>query len=285
MTQRRNILVCILSDMKSNALDRYLLNSASFANQIDADIHFLSSADTRETLDAALNRVPNIAIQTIETVSDSLTVSEAVKRYSCDLILVPSGTLGSEIGRGAGIRENVLEQSAVPVLILSSRVDLIGTPIKSVLVPMSGEIRLSSALTLGLKLATQIDVPVDMLHVVEKGKQSDSPLETTGDQPHHEYRQLLDKVLSEACPFSDAKERSRVRTLYNVQGTPSVQIPKAAAADPSRALIVEWHGSLIQGRAETLKSILDQIAVPVFLVRSKPDQTSVLKIGPENRVA
>ena len=293
MNQRkRSILVCVLSDLRSNSLDRYVVNSVSFANQIDADIHFLTPVDIQKALDAILSRPSRGAFQTIKTVSHPVagdwpagTVHDAVKRHSCDLIVVPSGSINEEIGRGAEIRKDLLEQSTAPVLILSPTVDLAKTPIKSIFVPMSGEIRLSSALTLGLKLASQINVPVDLLHVDEKGSQTESPLETTGDQPHHEYRQLLDKILAEACPFSDTKERACVRTLYNVQGTRSVEIVRAAKDDPSRAFVLEWHGSLIQGRAETLKSILHQIIVPIFLVRTEPDQLSVLKIGPENRVA
>lgn len=91
--------------------------------------------------------------------------------------------------------------------------------IHSILVPMSGEIRISSALSFGLKLASQIHVPIDLLHVVKGDSKSGSSLETTGDQPHHEYRERLDRVLAEGSPFSDMKERALVRKLYDVQGS------------------------------------------------------------------
>ena len=73
MNQKKNILVCILSDMKSNALDRYVINAASFANQINATIHFLSSVDTQEALDGALSRVPNIALSNNHNCLPSVT--------------------------------------------------------------------------------------------------------------------------------------------------------------------------------------------------------------------
>ena len=46
---------------------------------------------------------------------------------------------------------------------------------------MSGEIRVSSALKFGLRLASRIHVPVDLVHVVINDGCKDSPLEATGD--------------------------------------------------------------------------------------------------------
>ena len=289
MTQLKTILVCILPDLKTGILSQYVLNSISFANQVGADVHFLMPMESQADVDSALKRITAQGPQAIKTVSHTAmgaspirAVSEAVKRFSCDLVLIPSGGITREDGYGAELRRDLLEQSCAPILILSPKVDFSKSPLTSVLIPMSGEIRLSSALAFGLHLASRIHVPVDLVHVV---RGENSPLETSGDQPHHEYRQLLDKVLAEACPFSDAKERAQVRSLYNVQGAPSVEILKAAQNDLSRALIVEWHGSLIHGKAETLKQILQQIGVPVFLIRTVVEQKSVLKIGPEDQVA
>ena len=150
---------------------------------------------------------------------------------------------------------------------------------------MSGEIRVSSALKFGLDLTHRLHVPVDLLHVTKPECPIKSPLERIGDQPQHEYRDLLDRILAEASPFSDVNERAKVRTLYEAQGNPATEILNAIKKDPSCALVVEWHGSLVQGRAETLKNILRQVPLPIFLVRTEPMKQSVLKIGPEDQVA
>ena len=95
----------------------------------------------------------------------------------------------------------------------------------------------------------------------------------------------MDRVLAEATPFLDTKERAQVRTLCHVEGIPSVEILKAAKLHPSCAIVVQWRGLFIQGRAETLKEILHQSAMPLFLIKAESDQKSLLKIGPETRVA
>jgi nucleotide-binding universal stress UspA family protein len=292
---QKSILVCIFPDLKPNILDRYVLNSVSFANQFKADIQFLTPPDTQKNLDDALKKIPSGPLQKVKTLAHlrasggtedqpTCDVGKAVKFYSCDLVIIPSPSKTRSPSK-TEIREELSDQAIGPVLILSAQIDLTKTPIQSLFVPMRGEIRMSSSLTLALRLASQMNIPVDLLHVIDQRSRTESPMETTGDQPHHEYRQLLDKILAESCPFSSTQDRSHVRTLYDVQGVPSVEILKAAQDNLSRALIVEWQGSLIQGKAETLKKILNQIEVPVFLVRSEPDQVSVLKIGPENRVA
>jgi nucleotide-binding universal stress UspA family protein len=254
MKQKINFLVCILSDSEPSVRDRYARNAVSFAKHMGADTRFHPLSEKRSI--AAVN--------------------DAVKQYSCELILIPSGSK---------IQKDLLEQSQVPVLFLSPQVDLLERPIKSILVPMSGEIRPSAALKLALELASQFNVPIDLLHVVERRSRSGAALESTGDQPHHEYRQLLDEVIAEACPFSEVKERAQVRTLDNVDGSPSTEILKAIEKDSSRALVIEWHGSLSPGKAGTLKEILEHIAVPVFLVRAESEHICTLKIGPEDQVA
>ena len=154
---------------------------------------------------------------------------------------------------------------------------------------MSGEICASSALKFGLRLASLIHVPIDLVHVLQGDSQTESftksSLDTLGDQPHHEYRQLLERILAEASPFSDPKEKAQVRSLYQVQGIPSVEIQKAAKNTPSCALVAEWHGSLIHGRAEILKDLLHEIAMPIFLVKTESQEKSILRIGPESEAA
>ena len=292
MTQNGTILICVLPDLRDELLHQYLASAVSFARQVGFDVHFLIPPDTQEALSSVLSEIPPHELHAIKTVSHPIAgnwpprvVSESVKIYSCDLIVVPSGGITEDKGYEAQVRKDLLEQASAPILILSPKIDLVKTPIGSVLVPMSGEIRISSALKFGLRFASRIHVPADLVHVIQEDAQTESPLETTGDQPHHEYRELLDKVIAEATPFSGMKERAQVRTLYHVQGTPSVEILKIAKRTSSCALVVEWHGSLIHGKAKTLKELLCQVTFPLFLVKTEIQQQSTLKIGPENQVA
>jgi nucleotide-binding universal stress UspA family protein len=300
MTQNGTILVCILPNLEADVLHHYVVNAVSFARRTSVDIHFLASEDTQKALSSAINGIPAREFQEIKTVSHQIAgnwpprvVSEAAKLYSCDLIVIPSGSIAEESGCGAQLRKDLLKQVSTPIMILSPRVDFEKTPIGSVLVPISGEIRVSSALKFGLRIASRIHIPVDLVHVVQENTQTKSPLETICGQSHHEYRNLLDRVLSEASPYSDMRERAQVRTLYHVRGTPSVEILKAAKNAPSCALVVEWrgewhgerHGSLTHGKAETMKNLLEQVVVPIFLVKTEVDRRSFLNIGQDDRVA
>ena len=292
MTQRGSILVCILPDLQENLLHHYITNAASFAKQVGADVHLLNPRSIQKPLDAVIRGITPSAPQAINIVSHSApdswppeAVQEALKLYSSDLIVVPSGSATADNGFGPRIRKELLERMEVPVLVLSPLVDLATAPIDSLLVPMSGEIRISSALAFGLKLASRIHVPVDLVHVVIEGTGPGAPLETVGDQPQHECRELLDRVLAEGSPFSDIKERAQVRSLYQVHGAPAAEILKASKRSPSCAIVAQWRGSLIRGRAQTLKDLFQENARPVFLVKAKLDPKSTLKIGSENQAA
>jgi len=293
------MLVCVFPDMKEEILKNYLINVALLAKQFDVDVHFLNSGGA-ETLHTLVGKIPHGELQALKMASHPITadwppgiVGDTVKRYRCDLIVLPydllaiaaSARLSHNSDFGARVREYVLEQTATPIMLLSNKTDLQKTAIKSVLVPMSGEIRVSSALKFGLRLAKRIHVPVDLVHVVIENSRTNSPLEALGDQPHHEYRELLDRILAAASPFSDVRERARVRMLYEVQGLPATEIMKMAKKTPSCAIVAEWHGSLIHGKAETLKDLLQESDMPIFLVKAEADQKSILKIGTETRVA
>lgn len=296
MTQERRILVCVLPDLKVDHLQNYVVNSALFAHQIAADIHFLVSIDTLPALMEALKTIPSDRIQTIQLIPHlthgswpSEVVTEAIKIYSCELMVIPAGSRGENVAHGAQVREALLEESQIPIFILSPKVDLAKTPIGSILIPLRGEVRVSSALKFGLRLAALTHTPVDLVHVLDEENQKElstvSSLNTLGDQPHHEYPQLLDRILAEASPLSDLKERAQVRRLYYAQGIPAVEILKTANQFPSCALVAEWHGSLTLGKAKTVKKLLRQIVIPIFLVKAEPKLKSILKMGPEEHAA
>jgi len=292
MTQKMSILVSVFSDLETKLLERYIDNAISFAILMSADIHFLMPKNSKNYLVLALNRFPKHQLHLIRIVSHDVpeeysfeTVSDAIERYSCELILVPAGSFSEEDGQSARIRRDILEHSVTPIMLLSPTVNFMDVPIRSLLVPMSGEIRASSALKFGLQFASQIHVPVDLVHSASGDILEKSPLNPRGDQPHHEYRQHLDRILAEACPFSSTAARAQVRSLSQVEGHPSVEILKLAKNAPSYALVIEWHGSLIHGKAETLKNLLHQIHTSIILVRAENEQRSTLKIGPERQAA
>jgi hypothetical protein len=286
------ILVCVFSDLKSDSRKKFMINCASFAMQMESDVHFLVPKGLEAEVAPVLRNLSQARGSSLGIISHAISgdpnddiVERFVNDYSCGLVILPSWRGDGENEGDGADRKGLLEKLEIPILFLSPEADLSARSISSVVIPMSGEIHLSSALKFGLTLANRIHTPVDLVHVLKDGEQLESSLNTLGDQPHHEYQRLLDRVLAEGSPFSNAKERSLVRKLYQVKGAPSAEILKIAKGDPSSVMVVEWHGSLVQGKAEILKDILQQSDVPIFLIKTELEQKSILKIGTERRVA
>ena len=139
MNKKRAILVCILPEVKGDTLRTFLLNVVLFAKQVDVDIHLLSS-DAAANLNTPLAGIFGNALQAVTIVSHPIAeewppnaVGEAVKLYSCDLVVVPSwvpsGGISDEDGNGARVRKYLLEQTSDPIMLLPSKVDLGKTPI------------------------------------------------------------------------------------------------------------------------------------------------------------
>ena len=108
-----------------------------------------------------------------EFVSTVLAVLEAVDADF--LLLVPLPTKSEE--KMDSLRAEVsalLQQTPVPILLLPPRLRLPTPPFTSILIPLSGEKKESTALKLGLRIAEAQNLPVDLIHIT--GPETESPL-------------------------------------------------------------------------------------------------------------
>ena len=116
MNQKQNILVCIPPDIEMDALRRYILNSASFANQVDANIHFFIAPEFQGAMNSILKTSEIGGVLPTKTVLHAVMgewpsemLSENVKQYSCNLILIPAGDITEENSYGVQIRRDLLQ--------------------------------------------------------------------------------------------------------------------------------------------------------------------------------
>jgi hypothetical protein len=215
----------------------------------------------------------------IHSFSSNDSVFKAVEKYACNLIVLVDNSTSDE--------KKILELSSVPVLILPRNFDFGKTTPQGFLVRLSGERRTNEALSLSLRIADQTGSTVDLLHITTPGNPNpaDEGLNTLGDQLHHEYGQMPEKIASEASPFSTVEERGRVRRVLHCTGTVTTEITKLIHESPGVILAVEWNGTLAAGRAATVKDTLQNAQCPILFVKAVQEEKSILRVGRNLRAA
>jgi hypothetical protein len=90
---------------------------------------------------------------------------------------------------------------------------------------------------------------------------------------------MLDKIVSEGSPSSSLQERRRATRLIHRTGGAPDEISRYMQETVRSLLILEWKGVLVNGHAETVKSVLKSVHAPVLLVKESPQAASTLKLG------
>lgn len=209
-------------------------------------------------------------------------VSGALTKYNPELLICPQ-----RLDDPLALR--LLERVSIPALVMREDTE-IRLPYDALIVPLSGETRRSSALEFALRLASRIKIPVDLVHVTCGGEGycsccDGALMEAISDEFYHEYAHRMDKILAEGCPFSTFEERKWVRELCACSGDVSEQVARIVAKSPKSALVLEWNGALVEGRAQTLREIFERAHCPVLLVRTAAAAGFRLKVAKEFKAA
>lgn len=210
-------------------------------------------------------------------------VLNAIEFYSPDLLLVPfePGGDGERFLLDHNIQE-LLERSALPTIIVPRKQSLKRYKASFILVPMTAERQKNEALELALKMAGELQIPLDLMHITPEGGPCScraARLEQPGDEFHHEYPYLVEDLVAQACPFSTRRERQLIRGFLHCRGNPEEEIQSRMCVEGGGILVLLWSGSLRQGRAVTLKATLKSANYPVILVKRRPEASFQLKVG------
>jgi nucleotide-binding universal stress UspA family protein len=209
----------------------------------------------------------------------------AVDRYCVGLLVMTTrgGSIHSAIPNSpetiGQITREVTERSQSPVLLLPTAYEE-SLPWCSAIVPLSGEAATDASLTLALQLANSLDLNVTVAHIADGTLRKGD--EATGryvDQVHHEFAQMLNELVTRACPLCTAEERGRIEDFHLARGDIAEELLRLIEDKRASLLVVGWHGEFMIGHAQVLKSLMRRIRCPLLLVKPQPKEPFRLKVG------
>lgn len=280
----------ILVPLDGSALAARSLGVASWlATRFGARLHVLS-ADAHSPHDtlAQLN-VPEKYHRLIELHQVSgepgSEILAAITRFRIGLLVMaghgetgPSRT--GDPSRVVGhVTREVIEHSNVPVLVLPPAYEE-SLPWRSILVAMSGELANDEALAPVLHLAHALDVRVSIAHVAAAGATGRAePEGMYADANHHELAERLNEMVARACPMCSAEERRHIDDFQLAHGDVAQELLRLIEQKQASVLAVGWRGQFMEGHAEVLKTLIQQVHCPVLLVRPRRKTVFRLKVG------
>ncbi len=279
MKQIKSIIALLPSKLVNDSLELIIQNAINLGQWLKCELHFLCPPDEEKA-------VKNLVCEFVKSCPDpsstlivhpptsgnAESIITTIQKYDCDMIL-----LQNNIRYPGGNREDlrIIELSPIPILLLPKDFDFKANPLDTFLVPLSGKKHINEALALSLKLASVTGSSVDLLHVTSKEQLLCScrhSLDSLGDQFHHEYCQIIDKITSEQSPYSSAIEKKRIRHFYQRQGFVAEEILHILKESPGKILVLEWKETLAEKYAETVKSLLENMFYPVIFIRTKHEE-------------
>jgi nucleotide-binding universal stress UspA family protein len=290
-----SILVVFPPQPPKATLKRLVLNSLALAQWMESEVHFLPEMSDVQSVETAIHEFgkgdqpcpPSLILNQSSPESGQPIdrVAKIMEKDGCSLIVMVDGVL-LDSNKGTDERR-ILELSSKPILMLPKDFNFAKEKTHSFIVPISGETRANEALSVSLHLALQTHSLVDLVHVAT----SDGPraahedLDALGDQMHHEYNQMAEKIVTEASPFSTLEERARVRRVFHCTGSIVSEITKLIRESPELILTLQWRGTFAAGRAETIKDILQKVHCPILFVKTTHEEKSTLRVGSNLRAA
>jgi hypothetical protein len=302
MKNFHSILVIVPPGSVKEKLKRLVLNSMNLSKWLDSEVHFVAGMGETQAIETTIRSASSAALSAALSAASLIIHSpehsnmssakspydcllEMIEKYSCNLLVLMAGDVLHPT-KGFGER-GLLEQSPIPVFIFPKDFDFVNVAVHRFIVPLSGEQRTNDALSLSLKFAAQTDSVVDLLHVDLPGESchADKDLGTLADQLEHEYREMPEKIASEASPYSTEEERKHIGRILHYTGCIADEIKKLLDESPGSLLAFEWNGTLATGRAITIKNILQKARCPILFVKAVPESKATLLVGKNFRAA
>ncbi|HKZ72901.1 MAG TPA: universal stress protein [Steroidobacteraceae bacterium] len=284
-----NFISAILVPLNGSEIARCSLGCAAWlASRLGARLHILYSGEplpAEQALDhlgVAQQYRPLVELHQTrgEPTADILA---AIERLRIGLIVMTArgqsaaDMTGSPFEPVGHVARAVIEQSPVPVLVLPRAYEE-AVPWRSALVPVSGEVETDQSLMLALQLAKALDLDVTVAHVVQDAQAGKGGLRYM-DEAHHEYPQMLNELISRACPLCGPAERGRISDFRLYRGDVARELLDLIEQKHMDAVIVGWHGFFEAGHAHVLKALLQGLRRPVLLVKPRPKEPFRLKVG------
>jgi hypothetical protein len=284
----KKILFALSPQEEKESWSFSIANAMKISRWMEAEICIVSN-DTNEVAYLLGERESAAKSATLLSYKgDSNTFLEETLSYLCDtqtdLLLVVGWNYDQAKQLLLSEKTSLVEQCIVPCMVLPQNVTLDYPPFHEIVIPMSGEVKHSSALALGLKIAREKNLPVDIIHVTPESecvdeKFPDRTLKGMGDQLQHEYPNIIDQFLSEASPMSGPEEKQRIRQFYHCCGDVKKELLDMLNRQHSALILIEWGGTLEAERAPIIKELIKDGKKCFLLVSRAKKSFMRLKTG------
>ena len=162
--------------------------------------------------------------------------------------------------------QRTIEDSPIPVLLVPRSYDG-NRQWKSILVPMSGEVRQNKALEFSIRIANRLGLSVDVIHVANPSEPAPAIIAKFSDDAHHELPKMIDEFLAEASPLTSTEEKTCLRDFHLCRGSTAEEILARVQQWESDLVAIQWKGVFRIGHAAILKRVLHETNSAVLLVR------------------
>lgn len=275
----------------SAAAARSLGCAAWLAEMLPATLHVLSAGrpplPSREELRRL--QVPeklwaNLLLHQSESFPEQ-AVLEVAERCGARLIVMTASAESAEKGEHEGlpaghVTASVIESIDVPVLVLPStyRERL---PWTTAVVPISGEAPADEALTVAVRLGSELGLELTVAHVMGFPSEGKGLAGETryADAAHYEYASRLDELIERALSHCDRREAACIREVLLRRGDVATRLLEVIAERNASVIVVGWHARFSAGRAPILKALLQNVSCPMLLVKATPPPPFALKVG------
>ena len=286
----KKILFALSPEDEKTIWHALIANAVKLSRWLESEICIVSN-DGNEVASLLGQRETSLTSASLFSLNDDLSFLEQIKKHiretQTDLLLVAGWTQDQMDHSSSHLKIRLVEQCMIPCMVLPQDVALDYPPFREIVVPMSGEVKNSSALALGLKLAAEKNLPVDVIHVTSESEGAgeifrDRSLEVMGDELQHEYPDIVDQFLSEASPMSGPEEKQRIRKFCHCCGDVKKELMDMLDRLPEALLLLEWGGTFEAERALIIKDLIIERRRSLLLIPRKKGVSMKLKLGNES---
>jgi nucleotide-binding universal stress UspA family protein len=252
---------------QSLATGRVLATAKAVADVLGADVEAVHVRTNGVALARAQCEHAGVPMRTVTGATVERLARAAAEPGVVALVLGARGAMGGRQPLGSTALE-LTTSVETPVVIVPPE-DGSVAEISRILVPLTASRRAPRRL---IELASPGETEIVLLHVHDLAS---LPLVT--DQPQHESLAWAQEFLARYCPVDAARVGFRVRV-----GRPEDVILEVAAELHVDLVALGWSGSLDEGRAPVVRSLLERARVPIALVpvtaeAGVPDDVAALR--------
>ncbi len=203
-------------------------------------------------------------------------ITSFASKAGAKMIVMASHGQTSNHNRLVGnITMGVIQEADTPVMVIRSDVKDLPTrqwkPTK-MLCPLDGSPMASAQMQWIFDLARLLGVEVDVLNVAVHGDKTPQAGTITTheyeDYPQYDLPAWVDEFVRRCC---EARPPEVELSMFQLAGEPVKTMIDFSREHGHSLIVLTWHGTMDENRAETVKGLLKDTEVPVLLTKARID--------------